>query len=153
MKYDRNLKEWVYDISDPKEWNLSITEWIGSREYAVDLLSKSKGWEQCNDGEFTYYATVVNGHRLMYRRTSNRTDGRKMYRLTDELASLLQFSDIYEMQCVFNSIQYWRGWVSTERLKKALERYEKKMKRPLKLTEKASIEREINGVRNANQRL
>lgn len=131
MFWDRELKEWVYDVSDPKEWEQYLSEWIGSREYAVELLSRSKGWEQCNDEDFTYYATVVNGHRLMYRRTSNRTDGRKMYRLTDELARLLQYSDINEMQCSLQSIQYWRGWVSTERLKKALERYVVKMKKPL----------------------
>lgn len=131
MIYDKDLREWVYDTSDPKEWEQYLSQWIGSREYAVELLSKSKGYEQCNDEVFTYYATVVGGFRLMYRRASYRTDGRKMFRLTDELARLLQYSDLNEMQCSLQSIQYWRGWVSTERLKKALGRYVEKMKRPL----------------------
>lgn len=129
MIWDRGQKEWIYDTNDPKEKDLYLQDWLGSREYAVELLSKSKGWEQCNDGEFTYYATVVNGHRLMYRRAYGRTDGRKMYRMTDELAKLLQYEDMEAMKWGLPTIQYWRGWVSTQRLMQALERYIEKMRR------------------------
>ena len=128
MIWNRELKQWEYDFSDPKEKDICLQVWLGSREYAVELLSKSKGWEQCNDEVFTYYATVVGGHRLMYRRSSYRTDGRKMYRLTDELARLLMFDDLENMKYTLQSIQYWRGWVSTERLNEALKRYVDKVK-------------------------
>lgn len=128
MIWNKELKQWDYDLSNPKEEDLYFQNWIGSREYVIDLLRKSKGWEQCNDGEFTYYATVVNGHRLMYRRAYGRTDGRKMYRLTDELADLLQLDNLETMKCMLQTIQFWRGWVSTERLTTALERYIDRMK-------------------------
>ena len=87
-----------------------LQEWIGSREYAVELLRKAKGWEQCNDETFTYYACVVGNQRLMYRRNTMRTDGRKMFRLSDGLARLMMFDDLESMKHTLSSIQYWRGW-------------------------------------------
>lgn len=111
------------------DWQDVLEDWIGSREYAVELLRKARGWEQCNDGEFTYYATVVGNQRLMYRKTYGRTDGRKMFRLTDGLARLMMFDDLESMKCILPTIQYWRGWVSPERLTEALERYVEKMQR------------------------
>ena len=111
------------------DWHEYLENWIGSREYAVELLRKAKGWEQCNDGEFSYYATVVGNQRLMYRRATARSDGRKMFRLTDGLARLIMFDDLESMKYALHTIQYWRGWVSPERLMQALERYVERMER------------------------
>lgn len=56
-----------------------------------------------------------------------RTDGRKMFRLSDGLARLMMFDDLESMKHTLSSIQYWRGWVSAERLNQALERYVERM--------------------------
>lgn len=128
MIWNNDLRQWEYDLSDPKEEDLYFQDWLGSREYAIDLLKKSKGWKQCSDEVYTYYATVVNGSRLMYRKATMRADGRKMYRMNDELARLLQFEDMQSMMCSLPTIQYWRGWVSPERLTTALNRYINKIK-------------------------
>ena len=105
------------------DWQDVLEDWIGSREYAVELLRKARGWEQCNDGEFTYYATVVGNQRLMYRKTYGRTDGRKMYKLTEPLARMMGFDSFDSMRYLITTIQYWRGWVSPQRLKVALVKY------------------------------
>ena len=128
MIWDRETRSWTYDTTDHKEWEQCLSEWIGSREYAVELLRKAKGWEQCNDEMFTYYACVVGNQRLMYRRNTMRSDGRKMFCLTDGLARLLMFDDLESMKHTLPTIQYWRGWMSAERLNQALERYVERMK-------------------------
>ena len=128
MIWDKETRSWVYDTSDPKEWEQCLSEWIGSREYAVELLRKAKGWEQCNDDIFTYYACVVGNQRLMYRRNTMRTDGRKMVGLKEGLARLLMWDDLEGMKYTRTSIKYGRGWGSAERLNQALERYVERMK-------------------------
>lgn len=128
MKWNKEFRQWEYDLSDPNEADLFYQDWLGSREYGIELLKKSKGWEQCNDEVYTYYATVINGLRLMYRKATMRPDGRKMYRLNDELAMLLQFDNLETLKTLLPTIQYWRGWVSPERLTTAMKRYIDRLK-------------------------
>lgn len=66
---------------------------------------------------------MFEGFSLMYRKRTQRTDGRKMYKLTDQLARLLGFDSYDSMRYLISSLQYWRGWVSPERLTEALYKY------------------------------
>ena len=85
------------------------------------------GWV-CNDEEYNYYQLGVCGYLLFYRQRRLRPDGRRCYYLTDQLAKALNFDGLYEMHYYLPTIQYWRKFVSVERLRVALERYDDKWK-------------------------
>lgn len=96
---------------------------LGRRAYIFELLSRAKGQEVCTDEEYTYYSVIVEGRSLMYRRRTQRTDGRKMYQLSDQLAMLMGFDSFRSFVYLCRSIQVWRGWTSPERLRAAVSKY------------------------------
>lgn len=102
---------------------------LGRRAYIFELLSRAKGKEVCNDEEFTYYSVIVEGRILMYRKRSARPDGRKMYKLTDQLAMLIGFDSLQGLKYLCRSLQMWRGWTSPERLSAAVTKYIKAVER------------------------
>lgn len=103
-----------------------LQDWLkhlGNRAYSLDLLAKAKGQLVCTDEEYSYYSVTVEGFSLMYRKRTQRTDGRKMYRLTEPLARMMGFDSFDSMRYLITSIQYWRGWISPQRLTEALVKY------------------------------
>lgn len=96
---------------------------IDSRAMLLERLQKAKGVKVCTDEVFTYYRVQIYGAYLMYRRRSFRPDGRKAYMLNDQLAKCLGFRSLSEMKYPLNRLQYWRRFVSVERLKVAFDNY------------------------------
>ncbi len=96
---------------------------IGERSFKLERLARAKGQLVCTDETFSYYSVMVDGFSLMYRKASNRPDGRKMYLLNDTVAMMLGFTDYEHMRYLVENIQYWRKWVSPQALKKAVWRY------------------------------
>lgn len=115
----RKKKHLHDDDAEERDWFQNL----GRRAYIFEELSRAKGQAVCWDGEFTYYSVTVEGRSLMYRRRTQRTDGRKMYLLTDQLAMLMGFDGLRSLQYLCRSIQFWRGFTSTERLRAAVEKY------------------------------
>ena len=91
-----------------------------SREIILWEMQKEKGDLLCYDEFFSYFTMWIDGRCLMYRKRTLRPDGRKSFMLTDELAAALGFECLWRMKYKLTSIQYWRGFVSIERLKIAL---------------------------------
>lgn len=96
------------------------------RDYIMECLKHDRGKIICTDEAFTYYTLFVDGRALLYRRVTLRPDSRRAFYLTDQLAALLGFSDLYNMKFRLTGLQYWRGFVSPERLQKALDKYRNK---------------------------
>lgn len=95
---------------------------IDSRNLLLERLQHAQGVEVCTDETFTYYRTVVGGFFLMFRKRTLRPDGRRSYYLTDEFARCIGFLSLKEMQFKLTRLQYWRRFVSIERLKAAFNR-------------------------------
>lgn len=120
----RRLTEREQEEKDDRDWFHSLD----NRTYIFSELSRAKGQEVCNDGEFTYYTVMVDGRSLMYRRRTDRPDGRKMYKLTDQLAMLIGFWSMRSMKYLCRGLQVWRGYLSPERLNIAVCRYIKSVR-------------------------
>lgn len=101
---------------------------LGDRSYKLDLLAKARGQLVCTDEQFSYYTVTVEGLSFMYRKTNNRLDGRKMYRLNDPLGAILGFTDYHGLRYLLQGVQWWRGWISPQSLKQAIWRYINHMK-------------------------
>ena len=97
-----------------------------TRDYIMECLKRERGKVVCTDEAFTYYSLFVDGRALLYRRATLRPDSRRAFYLTDQLAAVLGFCDIYTMSYKLNGLQYWRRFVSPERLQKALDKYRHK---------------------------
>ncbi len=115
----RKRKHLHDDDAEERNWFYGL----GRRAYIFESLSRAKGKEVCNDEDFTYYTVIVEGRILMYRKRSARPDGRKMYKLTDQLAMLLGFDSLHGLKYLCRSLQMWRGWTSPERLRVAVSKY------------------------------
>lgn len=122
----RRRKMYLHD-EDAEERNWFYG--LGRRAYIFESLSRAKGKEVCNDEEFTYYSTIIEGRILMYRKRSARPDGRKMYKLTDQLAMLIGFDSLQSLKYLCRSLQVWRGWTSPERLRAAVTKYIESVKK------------------------
>ena len=96
---------------------------IDSRKTLLNQLHKAHGVKVCSDEEFTYYRVRLYGAYLLYRKRTLRPDGRKAYMLTDEFARCLGFSSLEEMKYPLHGLQYWRKFVSVERISAAFARY------------------------------
>lgn len=98
-----------------------------NREYALSQMAAatSKIGLVCYDEEWAYYEVGVAGYFLMYRQRLH-TQGRRCYLLTEELAKCLNFNSFADMRWFVPTLQYWRGWVSVERLRVALAKYDDK---------------------------
>lgn len=96
---------------------------VDNRQILLDRLQKAQGTKVCSDEDFTYYRVYLYGVFLLYRQRTLRPDGRKGFMLTDGLAMVLGFRNIAEMQYPLYGIQYWRKFVSVERLRAAFNRY------------------------------
>lgn len=111
---------------DLRQERLEEQRWVshlGTRSYMLYRLAQSKGQLVCTDEQYSYYTTMFEGYCLMYRKASQRPDGRKMFKLTEPLATLMGFDGLGLMKVCLTSLQWWRGWVSTQRLRQALEKY------------------------------
>ena len=97
-----------------------------SRELILWDMQHSKGDLQCTDEKYSYFSLWIDGRELLYRKRTLRPDGRKSFMLTDELARVLGFDDLYYMRFKLTNLQYWRGFVSVERLRIALKRFTNK---------------------------
>ncbi len=76
----------------------------------------------CYDKQYNYYGIGCCGYWLMYRKDRYK-DGRRCYYITDELAMALGFESLHQMQYCLTGLQYWRRFVSVERLRVAMNRY------------------------------
>lgn len=74
----------------------------------------------CTDEEYTYFGIMLYGRWLMYRQKKYRPDGRRMYRLSDKLATLLGFGDLFTWQMLDrHKIRWGRRYISIQTLKRA----------------------------------
>lgn len=112
-----------------KEELTEMLSLMGDRSYKLDILARARGQLVCTDEQFSYYTVTVEGLSFMYRKTSNRPDGRKMYRLNDPLGVMLGFYDYHGLRYLLQGLQWWRGWISPQSLKQAIWRYINHMKR------------------------
>ncbi len=100
-----------------------------NREYILQQMASAKPVGSglvCFDEAYNYYQLGIAGYLLMYRRRCLKPDSRRCFLLSDELAKALNFQCLYEMRCLMPSLQYWRRFVSVERLKIALAKYDNK---------------------------
>lgn len=98
-----------------------------NREYILDQMQHNKYRELvCFDEAYNYYQIPICGYLLMYRQKRLRNDGRRCYYLTEPLAKALNFDSLFELRFFLSSIQFWRGFVSVERLRVAFARYDEK---------------------------
>ena len=96
---------------------------VDNRQILLDRLQQAKGTKVCSDEDFTYYRVHLCGVFLIYRKRTLRPDGRKAYMLTDGFAMVLGFRSISEMKYPLYGFQYWRKFVSVERLRAAFDKY------------------------------
>lgn len=88
-------------------------------------MKKEEGALICTDEEYSYYSLSIAGRRLLYRRRRLRPDGRKCFMFTNQLAMLLEFEEgLVEMMHYVPELQYWRRFVSVNRLIKVLEKHD-----------------------------
>ena len=80
----------------------------------------------CTDEAFNYYRLFVCGFHLVYRSNRLRPDGRRCFMLCNELALCMGFESLNTMRCILPTIQYWRRFISVQRLQVALKRYRNK---------------------------
>lgn len=97
---------------------------IDSRGMMLNWLQYEKGYLVCTDEKFNYYNVRVLGRFLMYRKNRFRPDGRKCYRLSESLAMVLGFDSLEVMGYKLTTLQYWRGFVSVQRLRVAFLKYD-----------------------------
>jgi len=100
-----------------------------NREIVLQQMANTRsvgGGLVCFDSDFNYYQLGVAGYLLMYKRRRFKPDARRCFMLTDELARCLNFQSLNDMKYFLPGIQYWRGFVSVERLKAAFLRYDDK---------------------------
>lgn len=97
-----------------------------SREMTLWDMQHEKGELQCTDEKYSYFSLWIDGRELLYRKRTLRPDGRKSFMLTDEFARALGFDDLMHMGHKLTGIQYWRGFISVERLRIALKRFKYK---------------------------
>lgn len=100
-----------------------------SREFVLQQMASAKpvgGGLICFDSDYNYYQLGVCGYLLMYRQRRFRNDGRRCFYLTEQLAKALCFDSLFEMRFFLRSLQFWRGFVSVERLRVAFQRYDNK---------------------------
>lgn len=79
------------------------------------------------DGHYKYYAVMVQGYSLMYRQNKYRPDGRRQYKISNELARLVGFWKVEDLMRYVDTrpiakckkhIQFWRGFISPEALQR-----------------------------------
>lgn len=98
-----------------------------SYEFILAQMAHDKPRELvCYDDQFNYYEMGCLGYYLMFRKNRYK-DGRRCYYLTNELAMLLGFESLYQMHYCLTGLQYWRRFVSVERLRVALKGYHKQI--------------------------
>ena len=98
-----------------------------SYEFILAQMAHDKPRELvCYDEQYNYYEMGCCGYYLMYRKNRYK-DGRRCYYLTNELAMLLGFESLYQMHYCLTGLQYWRRFVSVERLRVALDGYHKQI--------------------------
>ena len=100
-----------------------------NREYILQQMASAKpvgGGLVCFDEAYNYYQLGVAGYLLMYRRRRFKPESRRCYLLSEELAKALNFQSLYEMRYFMPTLQYWRRFVSVERLKVAFAKYDKR---------------------------
>lgn len=98
------------------------------REYALTIMSQAKPnvGLVCCDNDWSYFEIGVCGYILMYRQRRHKPEGRRCYYLGENLAKCLNFQSYAEMRWLMPSLQYWRQWVSVERLRVAFAKYDNK---------------------------
>ena len=100
-----------------------------SRDYILFQMAQAKpvgGGLLCFDEAYNYYQLGVAGYVLMYRQRSLKPEGRRCFFLSEQLAKALNFHSLYEMRYFVPTLQYWRRFVSVERLKIGLRKYDNK---------------------------
>lgn len=96
-------------------------------DFILTEMAQSKAKDLiCTDEAFNYYRLFVCGFHLIYRSNRLRPDGRRCFMLCNELAMCLGFESLHTMRCILPTIQYWRRFVSVQRLKISLTRYRNK---------------------------
>lgn len=95
-----------------------------TQDYLLTLMALDKPVNGyiCEDEAYKYFIMGCGGYLLMYRKKLYK-DGRRCYYLTDELARALGFANLWEMKWRLPRIQYWRRFVSVERLRIALQKF------------------------------
>lgn len=98
------------------------------REYVLTEIAQARPnvGLVCYDDVWNYYEIGVCGYLLMYKQRRYKPGGRRCYLINDGLAMCLNFQDYYEMRWFVPTLQYWRKWVSVERLKIALAKFDNK---------------------------
>ena len=99
-----------------------------NRETILSLMQTQKPIKGvlCYDEAFCYYSLGVAGFLLMFRRKKYKPDGRRGFLLNDELAKCLGFDNLEQLKYNLTTLQFWRGWVSVERLRVAFQRYDER---------------------------
>ena len=98
-----------------------------NREYILQQMAKAKpvgGGLVCFDEDYNYYQLGILGHLLMYRKQRYKPGSRRCYLINDELAKTFHFQCLLEMRCLMPTLQYWRRFVSVERLKVAFAKFD-----------------------------
>lgn len=91
--------------------------------YLLYIMQHDKPRELlCSDELFNYYGIGIAGYWLLFRK-GRLKDGRRCFYLTDRLAMCLGFENLQQMRYCLTGLQYWRRFVSVERLQVALDRY------------------------------
>lgn len=107
-----------------------------SREYLFWCLAQQQPRELlCTDEQYNYYGVGICGFWLMFRRNRLKSDGRRGFYLTDAFAKCLGFEDLHQMKLMLTTLQYWRGFVSVERLRVAFQRYDERQMMFAKMAE------------------
>ena len=96
------------------------------RDYIMECMRKERGKLLCTDEAYSYYSLFVDGRSLLYRRATLKPSSRRGFLFTNQLAALLGFYDLHTMKFRLTGLQYWRSFVSPERLQKALDKYRNK---------------------------
>lgn len=96
------------------------------RDYIMECMRKERGKLLCTDEDYSYYSLWVDGRSLLYRRITLKPNSRRAFMLTDQLAAVLGFCDLYSMKFRLTGLQYWRGFISPERLQAGLDKYRRK---------------------------
>lgn len=80
----------------------------------------------CKDEKYTYYKIVLDGFVLTYKQTTLRPDGRRLYKVDDNLASYLGYKNVYWMIKVSRfwqrrgerGLKFYKGYVTPQTLQK-----------------------------------
>ncbi len=96
------------------------------RDYILECMRKERGKLLCTDEAFSYYTLFIDGRAMLYRRVTLKPNSRRGFMFTNQLAALLGFQNLHIMKFKLDGLQYWRGFVSPERLQKALDKFRNK---------------------------